>query len=263
MFSKLRRIKSLFYCMEEPVGDPAPGGGGTGDPAPTGEPTPTGDPAPAHTEFKVPEGQVLVSKEQQELLNWYNQFGTPQELYNSMTDYRGIKAKGEPVPASTPAEAERTEQLNQVKELILEVFPHLKELPDFMQSNKDTRIQFADSAAQHAIELGIADELSLTEKEAKLMLVNQVTWTIQHDPGLLGRFRANDISSVDEAYKRVASKYYNKGNGVLPAPPSKLSPKPINKSVSPEDVKNIKPAKDFDEAGSNAFERLREYAKGG
>jgi hypothetical protein len=268
MFKNVDMIrKHLFPRQDPPVGegDPQPSaGGGSGEPV--GEPSGSGMPSDGggvnEPQFQVPEGKVLLNKDEAELLNWYRQFGSPEDLYNAMVEYQTLKQKGVQGGQSEPQDP-RKQELEQVRNLLFEAIPELKQLPTFMQASESARYNMADAAADYVMEMAAADQIPLEGDMDKHELLTLITVKIQNNPAAHRRFLAGDMSVVAKAYKEVVGKYYNKGNGTSAVPPQKLKPKPKVKGGTPAGVKDEEPAKDFDEAGDKAFERLMELRKGG
>lgn len=285
-FLSLSKIRSsMFPCEESAVLDEGGTGGGDGaaDSGDAGADGSGGDgvgeaaavaaaPAP---EFQVPEGKVLMDAGVQKQLEFYSQFGSPQDLYNKMQHYGHITTG---FKNQTPEQQQQTAEIEQVKELLYSAVPELRQLGQFMQQSQGQTANLADAAAARVMDMATSGENSIegfdkNNGQAAHELLTLVTLNIKQDPMLHKRFLAGDMSVVDKVYNDVLGRFYNRSvkpgvsdegaSGAPPVPPQKRSERPMKKGGgSGAELKGKEGVHaSLEEAGASGFDRIQTMRK--
>lgn len=295
-FLSLKQIRNFMFPCEEPlVPDEGGAGGGDGsaDPGDAGADGAGGEnvddaaaaaaavgaaSGEAAASFQVPEGKVLMDAAVQQQLEFYSQFGSPQELYNKMQHYGHITTGFQ---NQTPEQQAQTAEVEQVKELLYSAIPELRQLGQFMQQAQGQSLNLADAAAARVMEMATAGENSIegfdrNNGQAAHELLTLVTLNIKQDPMMHKRFLAGDMSVVDKVYNDVLGRFYNRsakpgvsgaagsagsaGSGI---PPQKRNERPMKKGgVSGAELKGKEGVHaSLEAAGAAGFDRIQTMRK--
>jgi len=133
-------------------------------------------------------------KQTSEQLAAYSKFGTPEEIQKAIERAKAVPQTEEELSAYD-------EQLRRIPAFRKVYEAHERD----EQNRKVQREAFLNNAENKFKDY--ANELGVPVEDQGLLydIQAQVAEQIRRDPGLAARFRANDMSSVDDAYKRASS----------------------------------------------------------